>query len=108
MGMIVTLYLISANTYNSVDAPPGRGFSYIELWMLGSQFPILLALCEYGMILYLKKIAKKSHLQNQIMDTVDSGPKLDDRIKKFDFKTLIFSIFFFSIFTFLYWIILLL
>ena len=77
MGMIVTLYLI------------------------------LLALCEYGMILYLKKIAKKSHLQNQIMDTVDSGPKLDDKIKKLDFKTLIFSIFFFSIFTFLYWIILL-
>ena len=106
--MIVTLYLISANTYNSVDAPPGRGFSYIELWMLGSQFPILLALCEYGMILYLKKIAKKSLLQNQLMDAVDSGPKLDDKIKKLDFKTLIFSIFFFSIFTLLYWIILLL
>ena len=52
--MIVTLYLISANVYNSVDAPKGRGFSYIELWMIGSQCPILLALCEYGFVLYLK------------------------------------------------------
>ena len=50
MGMIVTLYLISENVYNSVEAPRNRGFSYIEIWMLGSQFPILLALFEYGSI----------------------------------------------------------
>ncbi len=67
MGMIVTLYLISANVYNSVDAPNGRGFSYIEIWMLGAQFPILLALCEYGFILYLKKVAKKSE-EDQTMN----------------------------------------
>merc|ERR1712008_263366 len=54
MGMIVTLYLISANVYNSVDAPKNRGFSYIEIWMLGSQFPILLALFQYGLVLCLK------------------------------------------------------
>ena len=56
MGMIVTLYLISANVYNSVNAPSGRGFSYIEIWIIGAQFPILLALCEYGIILYYKKV----------------------------------------------------
>ena len=39
--MVLTLYLISANVYNSVDAPNSRGFSYIEIWMLGTQFPIL-------------------------------------------------------------------
>ena len=77
MGMIVTLYLISANVYNSVEAPAGRGFSYIELWMIGSQFPILLALFEYGFVLFLKKI------NNQITD---------DRIKMLDFATLIISI----------------
>ena len=60
MGMVITLYLISANVYNSVEAPIGRGFSYIELWMLGTQFPILLALCEYGFILYLTKSNKKA------------------------------------------------
>ena len=26
MGMLVTLYLISANVYNSLDAPASRGF----------------------------------------------------------------------------------
>ena len=59
MGMIVTLYLISANVYNSVEAPDGRGFSYIEKWMIGTQFPILLALCQYGFVLHLKKVDKK-------------------------------------------------
>mgnify|MGYP001338888313 CR=1 FL=1 len=54
--MIVTLYLIFANVYNAVEAPDDRGFSYIEVWTLGSQVPILLAFCEYGYILYLKKI----------------------------------------------------
>ena len=57
--MIVTLYLISANVYNSVEAPDGRGISYIEVWMVGTQFPILLALCEYGFVLYLKKVEEK-------------------------------------------------
>ena len=56
--MIVTLYLISTNVYNSVEAPNGRGFSYIEIWMVGTQFPILLALCQYGFVLYLKKVDK--------------------------------------------------
>ena len=56
--MLVTLYLISANVYNVVDAPPGRGFSYIELWMVGMQFPILFALVEYSIILGIKKYFK--------------------------------------------------
>ena len=60
MGMILTLYLISANVYNSVEAPSGRGFSPIEVWMLGTQIPILLALFEYGFVLYLKKIDIKT------------------------------------------------
>merc|ERR1712241_361525 len=66
MGMIVTLYLISANVYNSVDAPKGRGFSYIEIWMLGAQFPIILALCEYGFLLYLIKVFKESENQKNL------------------------------------------
>ena len=37
MGLIVTLYLISENVYNSVDAPKAKGFSYIEVWKLGTQ-----------------------------------------------------------------------
>ena len=100
MGMIVTLYLISANVYSSVKAPKERGFSYIEIWMIGTQFPILLALCEYGFILYWKKIARKSGNQND----VESKEKLDEQIKSLDFAMLIFSFVYFIIFAIIYWI----
>ena len=111
MGMIVTLYLISANVYNSVDAPKVRGFSYVEIWMLGSQFPILLALFEYGFVLYFKKIAKKVDEQKNMMSLDDefvrAKPDLDEQIKKLDFATMIFSFVFFVLFAILYWTILL-
>ena len=100
MGMIVTLYLISANVYSSVEAPKERGFSYIEIWMIGTQFPILLSLCEYGLILYWKKIAKKPGNQNEI----ESKEKLDEQIKCLDFAMLIFSFVYFIIFAIIYWI----
>ena len=69
--MIVTLHLISVNVYNSVNAPANRGFSYIEVWMFGAHCPIFMALFEYGIVLYLKKIASPS----------DSGSKekLDEK-----------------------------
>ena len=100
MGMIVTLYLISANVYSSVEAPKERGFSYIEVWMIGTQLPILLALCEYGLILYWKKMAKNVQDQNEI----ESKQKLDKKIKYLDFATLIFSLVSFIAFAIFYWI----
>ena len=106
MGMIVTLYLISENVYNSVDAPKGRGFSYIEVWKLGTQMPIILALCEYGLILHLKRIAKKPNDTNQSMDERDSEEDFDERIKKLDYTTMIFSLVYIIGFASLYWIIL--
>ena len=106
MGMIVTLYLISANVYNSVDAPSNRGFSYIEVWMLGTQFPILLALFEYGLVLYWKKIAKPLDDQNQRMNFDDSKQNIDERIKWIDFVTMTISFIFILSFTSIYWIIL--
>lgn len=120
--MILTLYLISANVYNSVEAPSGRGFSPIEMWMLGTQIPILLALFEYGFVLYLKKIDIKTGKasvtefrrtkaplpieMSEMMDSNDSKKVFDNRIKKLDFATMIFSFFSFTIFVFLYWTIL--
>ena len=106
MGMIVTLYLISENVYNSVNAPTGRGFSYIEVWKLGTQLPIIIALCEYGLILHLKKNAKKSNGTNQTMDQTESEEGLDEKIKKLDYATMIFSLVYIISFVFLYWIIL--
>ena len=124
--MIVTLYLISAVVYNAVDAPRARGFSNIEVWMLGAQFPILLALCEYGFVLYLKKYANKDqkHVQvqtisydpnqvrtvstdqNQFQTTTpqDQGLKLDDKIKRLDSVTMILSFLFFATFALIYWV----
>ena len=154
MGMIVTLYLISANVYNAVEAPDDRGFSYIELWMVGTQIPILLALCEYGFVLYLKKVEKKLpknqatkkkqlcltlkkfkvlrccrkqirpssalsmnpdrpnnplslELNRSQMVNLDAPQTdLDERIKKLDFATMIFSFIYFITFVSLYFTVL--
>ena len=58
MGLLVTLHLISSNVYSSLDIPKRRGFSYIEIWMVGAQGVILIALFEYGIILAWKKWKK--------------------------------------------------
>ena len=88
MGMIVTLYLIHTNVYNSVEAPDNRRFSYIEVWMLGTQIPILLALIQYGIILYWKKIAKKANKVQQENGN-DHGADIDEIIKKLDLISMI-------------------
>ena len=108
MAMILTLYLISSNVYNAVDAPNGRGFSNIEIWMVGAQFPILLALFEYGFVLYLKKNDEKPDI-NQVhqVQIDDSNLDLDAKVKKLDYATMVFSLFFFTAFASLYWIFLL-
>ena len=105
MGMILMLYLISTNVYNSVNAPYDRGFSYIEIWMLGAQFPILLAFFEYGYILYLKKTEAKVGEKNQVMNPRYQKPTLDDKIRKLDFVIMIISFVFYVTFTSMYWFI---
>ena len=99
------LYLISTNVYNSVNAPHERGFSYIEVWMVGAQFPILLAFFEYGYILYLKKTEAKIGEQNQVMNPRGPKPTLDDKIKKLDFVIMTISFVFYVTFASLYWFI---
>ena len=88
MGMIVTLYLIHTNVYNSVEAPKDRRFSYIEIWMVGTQIPILLALIEYGIILCWKKIVKKANRIQQD-NGHDLGLDIDETIMKMDLISLI-------------------
>ena len=55
MGMLVTIFLVVTAIYGSVEAPPLRGFSYIELWYIGVQIPIIFALIEYGITLAILK-----------------------------------------------------
>ena len=59
MGLLVTLFLISSNTYNSLNIPQDRGFSYIEIWLIGTQGNILVALFEYAFILACKTCSFK-------------------------------------------------
>ena len=42
-----------------MKAPAERGFSYIEIWMIGIQIPILTGLIEYGVLLSFKKYSQE-------------------------------------------------
>ena len=59
MGLLITLILIITNTYNSIDAAPNRGFSYVEVWYIGIIVPIFIRIIEYGVILAMKKYGDK-------------------------------------------------
>ena len=72
--------------------------------MIGIQIPILLALCEYGFILYLKR--KTPISENQAMNLEETGENLDDKIRKLDYGTMVFSFIYLVVFVTLYWIIL--
>jgi hypothetical protein len=93
--MLLTLYLITVNTYASVDAPQNRGFSNIEVWMCGVQVPMLTGLLEYGYILSNNgrsiKIGSKS---------TDSKKKPHAQLDKL---MLILNTIYFLIFNAVYW-----
>ena len=57
MALLITLYLIMANTYSSVQnsGPQDRNFGVIEIWMIGCQFSVFMAMAEYAVILYMMK-----------------------------------------------------
>ena len=105
MGMVLTLYLISSNTYNSLEAPNARGFSYIEIWVLGTQLPILLALLEYGFILCYKKVNNKTTDVSHLMTFGNfEQESIDKRLRMLDFGTMIVCIVYFILFASFYWI----
>ena len=97
MGLLVTLFLISVNVYNSMDGPPDRGVSYVEIWLLGTQCPLILGLLEYAVVLTLLKKASK-------IDEFDDVPDDDiANIQKYDKGTFIFSISYYLLFIVTYW-----
>ena len=98
MGLLVTLFLISTNVYGQVDAPKGRGFSLIELWMLGTNFPILAAIVEYGYVLVLQSRKIASMCGNEEVDGLIYLKKVDNFAFILSF---VYQIFFVCI----YWII---
>ena len=102
MGLVVTLFLITVNVYNSVDAPPNRGFSYIELWMVGMQLPIIVAIVEYIVILGLTRYLKYKDT-SRIYATENFKRNLD-WILYADVITFTVSIIYYVLFFILYWV----
>ena len=91
MGLLITLYLITFNLYGSISstlAPPKRGFSYIEVWMVGVLITISVAILEYFAILALKRRNKNANL--------------DKIIEMMDFISFIINLAFFSSFVIFY------
>ena len=99
--MVITLCLISFNVYNAVDAPPRRGFSYIELWMIGMLVPILVAIIEYGVTLCLYRYWELKELEQKVF--VKGQMKIPDSNKKvltfkIDMTALFISVIYYVIF----------
>ena len=92
MGLLITLSLITFNVYGSIGstfAPPKRGFSYIEVWMVGVITTISVAIIEYFSILALKR---RNTFSNQ-----------DKITAKIDFISFILNLIFFMVFVLIYW-----
>ena len=101
LGLLITLYLIVSNVYNSLKAPEDRGFSYLEIWMTGIQAMILFAIIQYGWVLKTLKY-QKNNLQ---MDDMEDLKKF---IAKMDKVGFFLALTLFLLFVSLYWIIALL
>ena len=101
MGMLVMLSLICYTTYANADAPPVRGFSHIELWMIGMLVPILVAIIEYGVTLCLYRYWELKELEQKVF--VKGQMKLPDSNKKvltfkIDMTALFISVIYYVIF----------
>ena len=101
MGMLVMLSLICYTTYANADAPPVRGFSHIELWMIGMLIPILVAIIEYGVTLCLYRYWELKELEQKVF--VKGQMKIPDSNKKvltfkIDMTALFISIIYYVIF----------
>ena len=114
MGLLVTLYLISSNVYSSLQAPIQRGFSYIEIFLIGTQGVIFFAILEYGFVLAWmkysnifnesgKKVISSNSNQKKGSWFTDSQMSLDIKIKVVDMISLIISVVFFLLFNAIYW-----
>ena len=105
--MLVTLFLISSNVYSSLEAPSKRGFSYIEIFLVGNQGVIFFAILEYGFILAWKKYSKLWNKSQAKRDKkkgswFESNMTQDDKIKVIDLISFIFAITFLVIFNTIY------
>ena len=110
MGLLVTLDLIATNVYNSVEAPTQRGLSYIEIWMIGVQIPILVGIFEYGILLAMRKYYKPNNssivvkFDSNDSSTTEGNIDMDSFGKAMDKWTFTASLLFIFLFHVFYWI----
>ena len=109
LGLLITLYLITSNVYGSVQAPKSRGFSFIEIWMVGIQYTILLAIFEYALVLLLTRRLKNRLLEMKRFAQVDilkqelDTQKNDHIVQLLDKWTMVCSALCFLLFNICYW-----
>ena len=111
LGLLVTLDLIATNVYNSVNAPKNRGFSYIEVWFLGVQIPILVAIFEYGALLMAKRYLLQKNMTSNMVTPIETGWlnnfDMNSISKVVDRWTFIMCLIFITIFNAIYWLLVL-
>ena len=71
MGMLVTMLLITITVYKGVEAPKSRGFSLIEVWMVGNMIPIIAAILEFGVILYFMRVLDSNKISSKTVMIID-------------------------------------
>ena len=97
MGLLLTVFLIITNNYNSIEGPDDRGFSFIEIWMVGIYSQILFAIVEYAYLM-----AKKRHNLMLIYPN-NEQEEIKELSKKLDKIAIIFSLIYFFLFQCTYW-----
>lgn len=95
--MLLTICLISMTLYVTVQAPPQRGMSYIEIWTIGMLIPIILAILESSLVLFKMRSKSRDEGMNVSEDGDDPG------LRMYDFITAILLAGYFVLFQFIYW-----
>ena len=101
MAILLTILLIEMPMYVTVNAPPQRSFSYIEIWIIGMQVPTLVAVLESSVVLFLKRrIDVKG---NNEVTSVDASEEQGPRFHLFDLVTSILLSAYFVLFQIIFW-----
>ena len=102
MAMVLTISLISSTIYVAIEAPPKRGMSYIEIWIIGMQIPTLVAIFETGFVLLKYRKQQNKQETVQAIDINENASKSID-IRLYDIVTGGILIAYFLLFQIIFW-----
>ena len=102
MAMVLTISLISSTIYVAIEAPPKRGMSYIEIWIIGMQIPTLVAIFETGFVLLKYRQQQNKQETVQAIDVNENTSKSID-IRLYDIVTGGILIAYFLLFQIIFW-----